>query len=83
MLNPLNILSKFIKSGNQKELDKLQKVSLLPKGLARVVLKTCKITFEHHPDILSASISEWRVSNLLSYKPYKWHQRCLKSLYLP
>ena len=24
MLNPLNILSKFIKSGNQRELDKLQ-----------------------------------------------------------
>ncbi len=26
MLNPLNILSKFIKSGNQKELDKLQNI---------------------------------------------------------
>ena len=26
MLNPLNILSKFIKSGNQRELDKLQNI---------------------------------------------------------
>ena len=26
MLNPLNILSKFIKSGNQRELDKLQSI---------------------------------------------------------
>ena len=26
MLNPLNIISKFIKSGNQKELDRIQKV---------------------------------------------------------
>ena len=26
MLNPLNIISKFIKSGNQKELDRIQKI---------------------------------------------------------
>ena len=26
MLNPLNIITKFIKSGNQKELDRIQKV---------------------------------------------------------
>ena len=26
MLNPLNFLSKFIKSSNQKELDKIQKI---------------------------------------------------------
>ena len=26
MLNPLNILSKFIKTGNQKELDKIDKI---------------------------------------------------------
>ena len=26
MLNPLNFISKFIKSSNQKELDKLQKI---------------------------------------------------------
>ena len=26
MLNPLNLLSKFIKSGNQKELDRIQKI---------------------------------------------------------
>ena len=28
MLNPLNFLSKFIKSGNQKELDRIQKIVL-------------------------------------------------------
>ena len=26
MLNPLNIISKFIKSSNQKELDRIQKI---------------------------------------------------------
>ena len=26
MLNPLTIISKFIKSGNQKELDRIQKI---------------------------------------------------------
>ena len=26
MLNPLNLLSKLIKSGNQKELDRIQKI---------------------------------------------------------
>ena len=26
MLNPLNIISKFIKSGNQKELDRIQRI---------------------------------------------------------
>ncbi len=26
MLNPLNFISKFIKSGNQKELDKISKI---------------------------------------------------------
>ena len=26
MLNPLNLISKFIKSSNQKELDKIQKI---------------------------------------------------------
>ena len=26
MLNPLNLISKFIKSGNQKELDRLNKI---------------------------------------------------------
>ena len=26
MLNPLNIINKFIKSGNQKELDRIQKI---------------------------------------------------------
>ena len=40
MLNPLNILSKFIKSGNQRELDKLQnivnKINKLEEGISKL-----------------------------------------------
>ena len=33
MLNPLNFLSKFIKSNNQKELDRIQKIVLKVNSL--------------------------------------------------
>ena len=39
MLNPLNIISKFIKSGNQKELERIQKIvkeiNLLEKDVSK------------------------------------------------
>ena len=39
MLNPLNIISKFIKSGNQKELDRIQKIVNKINFLENVVTK--------------------------------------------
>ncbi len=43
MLNPLNIISKFIKSGNQKELDRIQKI------VKEINLKEIKVSkFEDH-----------------------------------
>ena len=33
MLNPLNFISKFIKSGNQKELDQINKIVIIINNL--------------------------------------------------
>ena len=52
MLNPLNILSKFIKSGNQRELDKLQnivnKINKLEESISKLndVMKTLYSQFK-------------------------------------
>jgi len=42
MLNPLNIISKFIKSGNQKELDRIQKI-VKEINLKKVTLANLRI----------------------------------------
>ena len=39
MLNPLNILSKFFKSSNQKELERLNKLAIKIKELEEQTLK--------------------------------------------
>ena len=39
MLNPLNFLSKFIKSSNQKELDKMQKILNKTNSFESEILK--------------------------------------------
>ena len=39
MLNPLNFLSRFIKSGNQKELDKLKKIAKKMNDLEEEIIK--------------------------------------------
>ena len=39
MLNPLNFLSKFIKSSNQKELDKFKRISKKINGLEQEIGK--------------------------------------------
>ena len=39
MFNPLNLFSKFIKSGNQKELERLQKIVQKINALEPIVKK--------------------------------------------
>ena len=43
MLNPLNFLSKFIKSSNQKELDRIAKIDLVILNLAITEIKDFKL----------------------------------------
>ena len=39
MFNPLNLISKFIKSGNQKELDRLKKITQKINSLEEITKK--------------------------------------------
>ena len=51
MLNPLNILSKFIKSGNQRELDKLQNIVNEVNKLEENISKRSKLVSKASPEL--------------------------------
>ena len=51
MLNPLNIISKFIKSGNQKNLDKLKSTVKKVNAFENEVSKLSKEEFPKRTDM--------------------------------
>ena len=66
MLNPLNILSKFIKSGNQRELDKLQSIVNEVNKLEENISKLNDNEFPKRTDDLKSRIQkEESIDNIL------------------
>ena len=49
MLNPLNLISRFIKSSNQKELDKIQKIVEKTNALENEISKLEDLDFPKNP----------------------------------
>ena len=58
MLNPLNFISKFIKSGNQKELDRLQKIVLKINTFEEQIIKIADDEFPNKTKILKDRIKQ-------------------------
>ena len=58
MLNPLNFISKFIKSGNQKELDRLQKIVLKINAFEEQIIKIADNEFPNKTKILKDRIKQ-------------------------
>ncbi len=58
MLNPLNFISKFIKSGNQKELDRLQKIVLKINAFEEQIIKISDDEFPNKTKILKDRIKQ-------------------------
>ena len=58
MLNPLNLISKFIKSSNQKELDRLQKIVLKINTFEEQILKIADDEFPNKTKILKDRIKQ-------------------------
>ena len=66
MLNPLNILSKFIKSGNQRELDKLQSIVNEVNKLEENISKLNDNEFPKRTEDLKSRIQkEEKIDNIL------------------
>jgi len=66
MLNPLNLLSKFIKSSNQKELDRVQKIVTKINALEKDISKLSDSDFPKKTDELIKSInSGFSLNNVL------------------
>ena len=49
MFNPLNLISKFIKSGNQKELDRLKKITQKINSLEEIQKNSKIMNFQIKP----------------------------------
>ena len=58
MFNPLNFISKFIKSGNQKELDRLQKIVLKINAFEEQIIKISDDEFPNKTKILKDRIKQ-------------------------
>ena len=69
MLNPLNFLSKIIKSSNQKELDRLNKIVKEINSLEEEVIKMEDKSFPEKTNKFIKKITENKVSSFKSIEP--------------
>ena len=58
MLNPLNLLSKFIKSSNQKELERIEKIVSKVNNLEQDISKLSESEFPKKTEIFVNSIKK-------------------------
>ena len=58
MLNPLNFISKFIKSSNQKELDRLKKIVAKINSYEEQIVKIPNIEFPKKTALLKNRVKE-------------------------
>ena len=81
MLNPIKILSKFIRSNNQKELDKIDKIVLKVNKLESEISKLNEQEFKNRTDILIQNVANGIPLNEVLPEAYALVRESSKRIY--